>query len=237
MAIGFGTTAGDALTRTTTLPPITSFTMMAWVMIETDANRYTAFFSFGHATDSNFSYYLGTLADGTTLDLYQVSDHGGTALSVGTWYHLAMTIAGTGTNQALAYVNGVLDITTNGRSAIPGAAMIISNDQTYGSSILGRMTAVKIWNVALAAEEIQAEMRCYLPVRVADLNTWSTMLGAGDVANYAGTGDWTVGGTLTTVDGPPIPWSLRPSMRPWRTVVVATKAPPPRLRPWRRWAS
>jgi hypothetical protein len=63
----------------------------------------------------------------------------------------------------------------------------------------------------LTASEIQQELRAYVPVRTLNLNSWYPLLTQTDVAHYGPA--WTVGGALTTEDGPPIPWSLQQQNR------------------------
>ena len=206
MAVRFDASA-DKVSRTTNLPPITSFTMMCWVAVKVDRNAYSCFLHAGALSDDK--YFMGTDNSGLTLNLFSGDDNTGTALVLNTWYHIAMTVSGTGAGAFLGYLNGALNITA------PGAVITIANiavgQDGQGEWSSAAYAALKVYSAVLTASEIQQEMRCMLPVRTANLNTWSPLLTHTDVANYAGTGAWTVGGTLTTEVGPPIPWSVRPT--------------------------
>ncbi len=199
--------SADTLSRTTDLPATASFTMMAWVRLVVDTNSFSAIFHYGRndTTADDEEMWLQTNTDGTTLnlDVPGASIVLGSALTVGTWYHLAVVKSGTAYT---AYLNGTSDITATG-NAPTSARLDVMNDQ-WVEQLNGRMCAVKIYEAALTQAEILNEMRSYRPKRTANLYGWWPMLSAGDGAvDYSGNGrDWTVGGTLTTEDGPPVSW-------------------------------
>jgi hypothetical protein len=192
---------------------------MGWFKITTDTNANATFIKYG-VSDSSTAYLLGTQADGTTFNIYNTAtDAPGTALTVGTWYHCAMTIAGTGAGQVLGYLNGVLDMTQTGSPGPTNTQICIGAYSTTGSERLnGCAAALKFYTGVFTAAEIAIEMCQYMPFRTAGLVMWSPLLSAADATvNYAGTGVWTVSGTLTTENGPPIPWSLHSSV--WNVAV------------------
>ena len=83
MAIRFDA-SGDSLSRTRLAG---AKTVMAWIYIVTDRNDYTVFFGLGS------NELIGTGSDGTTLLHYDgVTERTGSALSTGTWYHLALSL-------------------------------------------------------------------------------------------------------------------------------------------------
>ena len=85
---------GAEMARSTTLPSITAFTLMGWVKRSVDTGVYSAFMSFEGAAGV---YYFMGVTDADVFGLFNGADlPGGTALTVGTWYHVAMTVAGTG---------------------------------------------------------------------------------------------------------------------------------------------
>ena len=180
MAVRFDASA-DKVSRTTNLPPITSFTMMCWVAVKVDRNAYSCFLHAGALSDDK--YFMGTDNSGLTLNLFSGDDNTGTALVLNTWYHIAMTVSGTGAGAFLGYLNGALNITA------PGAVITIANiavgQDGQGEWSSAAYAALKVYSAVLTASEIQQEMRCMLPVRTANLNTWSPLLTHTDVANYA----------------------------------------------------
>jgi hypothetical protein len=229
----------DPLVRTTSLPPITTFSILCWAYLSVDRNSYSEVMTYGN--NSSTFYQYGTKGDGTTLGSYNGSVEGtGVAWTVGTWKHLAMTVAGTGAGQFLCYQNGVVDTTLAGNASVTSVGLRLgTNFGTSSEWFNGRIAAVKIYDVALTQAAIVNEMRQYLPFRTANLNMWCPMLVHTDTKDYSGAGrTWTSdGGALATEDGPPIPWARQPSFA--RGGVGAApptgKAPPPFHRPWRTW--
>lgn len=220
----------DKLTRTTLLPSITSFSIMAWIYrTTTGGGDHEAVFSYGSGT-SNYAAYVRSGPSSALFSVTDwVTDFTGSAIVDATWYHLAMTVAGTGAGQLLGYMNGVLNCTGNGAS-ITGSTLQCCNGPAGGTQewYNGRMAAVKVYSAVLTANEIANEMRQYLPVRTANLNCWSPLLLSTDVKDFSGAGaTWTVGGTLATEDGPPIPWSRIP-LRQRRSMVAAAEVITPR---------
>ena len=78
------------------------------------------------------------------------------------WWHLAVTYNGTqGINGRKIYIDGVAQTTTHtGTPAalnITNGVMYLGTNNTQGSDLDGKMSKVKIWNVALTADEVAAE--------------------------------------------------------------------------------
>lgn len=206
MAVRFDNILDD-MTRTTNLPSISSFTMMGWFRIAVDLDAISTFMAFGVTTGNDY-YRIDTDSDGTTLRIHNsASALTGSALTVGDWNHLAITVSGTGSGQFLAYLNAVLNITHDGDSGPIAEVLHIGNSSALASSD-GNAAAVKIYDAVLTAAEIAQEMRQYLPVRTANINAFYPLLTtADDQVDYSGNArTLTVAGTLATEDGPPIPW-------------------------------
>lgn len=236
MGIRFDST--DRLTRTTgALPPITSFTVMAWLYSIT--TTYGAFMTVVGVNPDFYSMLHETGAN-DRLRLYNgaFSFLGTTSPGLTTWFHAAMTVSGSSAGQFLGYLNGVLEITGDARTMVPTAQIQLGRNPD-ADQFNGRMAGLKIWSTALTAEEIATEMGQLVPVRTDNLNTWCPFLDSTAVGltNYNNTGAWTIIGTITTEDGPPVPWMLRPKEQ-WKKPVgtlapPATYAPPPRRPSWR----
>jgi hypothetical protein len=144
---------------------------------------------------------------------------------------MAMTCSGTGAGALLIYGEGVLNQTLTADAVVTAASIYVGNDQ--GSDACNcRVAGIKVYSAVLTADEIKAEMRVYMPVRTANLLSWHPMLLHTDVSQYGAT--WTVGGTLATEQGPPIAWSLRPTMPRRSAGVVAHPSFPGFRNPWRR---
>lgn len=177
-------------------------TLMGWFRIVTDRNDYTAFFGAGD------NRLLGTDSDGTTLLFYDGAvEFTSTNLTVGTWYHLTLTLSSDAPGGAfVAYLNGALSMNGNTSAADSGTTMYVAND-AYGEWLNGNVAHVKLWSAVLTAAEVQQEMYTVAPVRTDNLFAWYPLDLHTDLADYSGAGNgWTGNGTLTTEDGPPVSW-------------------------------
>lgn len=238
MAVLFDATA-DMYSRTTGLPPITTFSILGWAFLAVDRNATTVLFYFG--TTGGTGHAVRTATDGTTLNLFNGSaTTAGAALSLSTWYHLALTVAGTGASQCIAYLNGVANITGAGNASVTAQTLRLGNDVT-SQFLNGRLAAVKVYDVALGASDVQQEMTTFMPIRTANLNSWYPMIDSstsGCGTDFSGQGrTLTVGGTLTIADGPPIAWTPHLLLWPQSAAAAPTPhyAPPPLHRSWRVW--
>lgn len=193
-------TASGYYAVTSNLPTITGFTAMVWVKFNTVA-AFQGTLTFG-GTDY---YYIGTHSSGV-LELYNRSaGFNGSALSTGVWYHLCMTVSGTGAGGFLGYLNGALDITGDARS-ITGTEIRFGTDFDAEASDSVCMYG-KAWDAVLTLAEIQADMRQALPVRTANIKIFRPFFSTSDLGDYSGVGgSGASSGTLTNSDGPPIPW-------------------------------
>ncbi|HKX31495.1 MAG TPA: LamG domain-containing protein [Blastocatellia bacterium] len=204
MAIRFDAIADNYFRSTS---PTFPNTIMFWVKIVVDLNNFCVMIAWDGAND----FYLGTGGNGTILEFYPgpgAAGIDGTDLIVGQWYHVAIVSgAGTGASRNI-YLNGALDISTTSDEP-PSGLLYIANDAN-DEWINASMAALKIYNAVLTQREIQQEMRQYKPVRKSDIHLFCPMLDVGTGGNdFSGNGrNLTAGGTLTTEDGPPIPWEL-----------------------------
>jgi len=202
--------AGDSLSRTTNLPTITRFTMMGWFNLAVDRNAITTLLCHGAATGT-VTYLLCTDATGTATNfrINNVASAVGQSLAVNTWSHVAAVIFSAAQFSVVTVFNGVQDIVTDGDASITAGKFWIGNNAS-SQFLNGRAAAVKVYSEALSQEEIQLEMQQYLPVRTDNLNAFYPLLTISDqTVDYSGAGNaLTLAGTLTTFDGPPIPWSM-----------------------------
>lgn len=207
--------------RTTGLPPITSFTIMAWVFMSASRATWSNCFYYGNGISVYYTFMCGS--DGRTPYLYNgvTSSLVGPQLPLTTWAHVALSVAGTGTNQTKGYVNGALRAQLNGNASVVSNDLIVGNG--YSSEWFnGRFANILVYDVALSESEIAQQMAQYLPVRTAGLNSWTPFLYHDAVTDASGQGRAFVidGGPGTTEDGPPIPWMLQRPRRVWHLGTV-----------------
>jgi hypothetical protein len=83
-------------------------------------------------------------------------------LTDGNWHHVAVTYNG---NNAIIYVDGILDNSSAGTGSIDNSSFSVSigeNLQAAGRHYKGEMEEVRIWNTARTANQISANRNCEL---------------------------------------------------------------------------
>lgn len=208
MAIRFDA-AGDYISRTASVPASDPFSVSFWMYITADRNAAGTLFILVNAGGTSF-VDVHLKSDGTTLEIgtsYAGNSGGGTSLSTGTWYHIALVRSGA---SHTLYLNGVSDQTLSNAGTFTTATMGMgSNTVTW---LNGRLACIKVWDAALTQSEIQQEMNVIRPVRTNNLNLWTPNFpGATErLADYSGNGrNWTANGTLTDEDPPPVSWGAQ----------------------------
>ena len=76
----------------------------------------------------------------------------------------------------------------------------------------GRVAHVKMWNASLSEAELYRELWSARPRRLSDLVCWSPLIS--DYKDYSGSGAWTLSGSGTYADGPPVGWGAAPLFVP-----------------------
>ena len=229
MAVRFDNSADGLLRTTDLLDTDAAYTFMFWVYIASDLNAFSTFWT-TNAGGYSHSDWIGTDADGTTLQLYSQAGGGGvtnngSALTVGTWYHIAMVRSST---TALAvYLNGVQDAS----NTVDVSARTNATRQEFAGTAGSdpgniRVFDAKAWSAALSIPEIFAEMQNIQPQRLTNLyGWWPFFAGSGErTDDYSGNGrDWTEAGTLTDEDNAPVAWDV------FMPRFVTTSSAPPQL--------
>jgi hypothetical protein len=169
-----------------------------WGKISVDRDDWSTFVGVASAKA------LETNSTGTTLTFYDGAQNGSYALTVGTWYHLAIVqVTATGFTW---YVNGVSQ-GTNASGWNQWTTLQLGRNENYGEPLNGCIAHVKIWNQALGAAEIAQEMYTARPQQITGLWAWWPLFAHTDLVDYSGNGRALTGnGTLTTEDGPPVSW-------------------------------
>ena len=207
MAVRFDNSA-DNLRRTTSLPSTNTYSVCFWGKLSSDQNYYSTFFGF---TDGSSLYsVLETNLDGITV-LW--ADNGGTGnirtLTVGEWYFFGITKSNT---DVVIYVAAATDANLTAtnfsdNASTPAHTLLTLGDDGFSEPLDGCIAAFKMWDgVALSAAEVAAERWQVMPARTSGLYAWLPMTDASGI-DYSGTGhSFTVNGTLSAEDGPPIAW-------------------------------
>jgi hypothetical protein len=222
--------SATSLSRTTNLPTITSFTLMGWFRLTSgNAGQFSTFFAHGGSASSSYYFvgevqpglHFGTVVNGTAVT--------GSAITADRWYHVALTVNGTSGSNVLAYLNGVVDVTTT--AATVTAQKLWIGNQADGDWLNGNAAAIKLWNRVLTIDEIIAEMPYAVPMDWSGLNA-AYPLGNGwelascglvipkgtsarwpDISAQIGN-EWTEAGAIDTENGPPIQFAPERNFRP-----------------------
>lgn len=178
---------------------------------------------------------LSTDADGTTLRLFDNASHGaglgGFALTVGTWYKVAVVMNGSSATMYHAADGGTLTSSSaaNFTPASPATGLMVGRIQNASSWLNGRMAAFKMWQAALTANEVAAEFTQYAPIRTTNLLRYHSLTTAPGTTNEGGTaGNLTAGSSATTTEsGPSVP-VIAPvnPLRLYATNVAPSYTPP-----------
>lgn len=154
--------ASDQIVRYTGLPPAAAFSMLGW-FYPVNVLGNCGLLTYGTGSTAKEIYI-----NGSNLRLWTgvTSANSSVNLADRTWCHIAVTYDGA---TLRGYADGVLVVSVSTGTAPSGGPLAIAND-AGGSFLDGRWTAIKIYGAVLAADDIRAEMRQYLPVRRAQLN-------------------------------------------------------------------
>jgi len=221
----------EIFTRTTNLPTINSFTWMGWVRYATLSGDYHLAFHRGAHTSTDFlavgawnnAGYKTYLSDWT-------NDWSGSTITTGVWYHYAWTRDG---NNHKVYLNGTLESgLTQTSTANPSTAAVHLFGYASGGSdnLDGCIAYVMEWSgVALTGGQVQQQMRYDAPVvELQRLNGYWPMDSLADPGEDKSrrhkTRRWTVAGTITSEDGPPVVRAITKQRPRWTTAPAAPPA-------------
>ncbi len=212
MAVRFSS-GTDEYTATTGLPSSNVWTVTWWTQCVVDRNTYSCMLSVGVGG----AYVdVSTAVDGTTIGVYDTGTYtntplGSTALTVGTWYRMALAVNGSTANFYRAdAATGTLTVSTatgDFTATNPPAGLAIGDSVNSGNyPWSGRIAAWKMWGAALTQAEVETELAQYVPRRTANLIRFHPFLKT-EATDYSGNANTLSGGSgSTTEDGPPIPW-------------------------------
>jgi len=166
------TTAASAV-ATATLPPSTSFpqvTLQGWFWFPSSVhsqqvNQGQAILQVGASPDT-IGLSVTPTSSGTWNLTASLGRYGFGKMSVplSGWHNIAMTWAGG--NTGILYVDGQL-LVQGGQGDVSGvnpSAVSIGNAQPSLQAFCGSIQTVAVWNVALTAEDVQAQMMPWFPM-------------------------------------------------------------------------
>src|SRR5262249_19103179 len=154
-----GTTARVTIPDAASLHLTTAMTLEAWVnpAVVTSAWRDVIY-------KGNDNYFLEATSDrsstpggGGIFGGTDVALSGAAAVPANTWTHLAVTYDGA---QLQLYVNGapVASVAQTGMIATSTNPLTVGNDSVFGQAFQGLIDDVRVYNIALSAAQIQADM-------------------------------------------------------------------------------
>ncbi len=177
MAVRFDA-VGEHFTRAES-PSGNTYTVVAGVKIEVDRNEFSTWVCLDTGATNNYTL-MQTDATGTQM---QAAEHNtaavnGPAMTVGTWYRLAVTKAGNGQPITIYWqADGAGTVSSaSGTSASnnPAVDVLRIGDSVFGGEFLnGSVAAMKLWSGAVLSQaEIEAEWASLDAVRTTNL--WAT---------------------------------------------------------------
>lgn len=215
MAVRFSV-AANRLTATTSVPTGTAYTMLCWGKLVVDINNFAIFFAVRNASRT---IWVETAADGTTLEMSTAGTTSGAGdisglrtLALNTWYRFALVI--NGTSQLLYHGAATGALTASAPTTAPPdqftpTAIDIGGDAN-AAFLNGEVAAFKMFNAALTATEVAAELAQFNPVRRTSLlryHPFFTAPGLNDLSGWTGAANLTAGATatVTSTADPAIP--------------------------------
>lgn len=219
MALTTGT--GLLLSRTTSLPSATSFTITAWARITSFATD-TGIFGLGD-NGTGTAWKNACIGKPSWDNYFYVTSDGGAASITGltpatnTWYFFALSVAASGASNLKGYIgsasSGNLATVSGTADSFTPTGMVVGKDLYWNVVFPGQVAAIKIWNAALTAEELEKERFFYSPIRTANLHLWCPCVDsaiANNIVDLSGNAkNFTQTGTPSVADGPPISWQKK----------------------------
>lgn len=223
MPVSFGA-SGRYLRRTANLPASsTSITVAAWIYIDSlRSSAYQYWLEIGNASSSATKYIVQGYSNAGRWDAVNtdVNTAGAAEPPTGEWLFAALTCAGTGATDAKGYFRRVTDTAFTVASA-PGTsftpAVIYLGNDSYDEWTNTRFGPTYVFDRVLSEAELLHLSRTIRPNVGGTMPVlWSPLWSTSDVKDYSGNGyDWTVGGTLSNADMPPVSWGVRPWLVPF----------------------
>jgi hypothetical protein len=211
--------------RLTNLPSATtSFTAMAWCKSD-DNSSYPVIFDFG-ADDPTGANNVEFFVSGTAGGIWNGTTYayGGT-FNTGTWYHVALTCAGTGATDLKGWMDGV-NVSSMTGASYSAAIFTIGAWPGNFQKFDGKMAGFKLFDTVLTADQIKQEMKSLRVVTShSNLKAWLPWINNSNFTyDLSGNGSWAEQGTgsFTSVQGPPVSWG---APLPFSTVIAAAAAP------------
>ena len=223
---------GEHLLRTAALPSTTNFSVCGWqyTLQRSPATTYGNIWDLEDTTyPSDSSAWIGLVYNDALPSLRLTTTGGGTdfasAPSDNAWFFWALTCSGTGAGTFIGYwvaASGAAFVSANqaGVSFAPGS--MLWGEDTFDAWVDGRIAGVKVWDAVLTSAELWSERWSLTPVRRANLHLFAPGFRHTDLEDMSGNGKTlTAGGTLSTEEGPPVPWR---TSRARRSIAIAAAA-------------
>ena len=206
----------DDIRRSVGVPDEAAFTATGWSYVVADrgAAVYQGVVGLeGTAAGTyNALYWEGSTDGAMRVESGAAGANFASRPAVGTWFFWALTSTTAGAGSLIGYwsaANSNVFNTANTTGQASTTNLLMWGNDSVGSWMDGRLAAIKVWDAVLTQAEIEAEKWKRIPARWANSHLWNPLFNATDLSDYSGNGrTLTATGTLTTEDGPPVPWGF-----------------------------
>ncbi|MEV0616195.1 LamG-like jellyroll fold domain-containing protein [Nonomuraea sp. NPDC050404] len=202
--------ASEQHTATNGLPG-NVYTLTAWIWPAAVGSRFRTIYWLRTFADQ----FSGVTIRDSTSEL-QLIDSGSHAFNgvaplvatAATWYRIGVVVSGADATFYRAAAGDPLGSGSVADFSPPAAPQQWTiGDDPYDDWWDGRLAALKVWDAALSAVEVEDELAQHVPRRTSNLLRFHPFLNA-ELTDYSGNNNALSGGTGTTTEsGPPIPWA------------------------------
>ena len=222
--------AGTDDLRRSAPPDESALTMCGWTRVIADTGA--AYQALGGIEDTglgvwNILYWEGATSNAMAISSGAAEVNFASRPAVGTWFFWAITSTTAGAGSLIGYWSLATSSTFNSASTTGQAGtsdrLTIGNDSGASNFLDGRFAAIKVWDAVLTQAELEQEKWSIRPRRWANIHLWAPCRIATELADYSGNGrTLTATGTLTTEDGPPVPWGAGSIILPFVAAAAGT---------------
>lgn len=186
-----------------------NFTITCWMKLASTRSDYQS--AWGYGSGQSNTWILQADSGSSSTGFYNTNFEGEQGpylvatrnLTLNTWYWFGLSVSGGSWVARSRGLSGSFQSNTgSGADTISGTTTLYLGRSVYGEYLNGSICAVKIWNTALSASELEAEYAQFAPVRTSNLYAYYR-LASPSTADNSGNGRTLSGGSGVELDSDP----------------------------------